>query len=205
MIGIIDYGMGNLASVENAMHFLGLDCAIVTQPDDVTDYDRLVLPGVGAFGKAMQHLTANGMHEAIKDFAANRGRPLLGICLGMQLLLSESVEYGTHAGLGLVPGRVKSLAELATDVSVPNIGWSRIERREHSRLLHGIGEDGLCFYFVHSYCCTVDDRDVVTGQLDHGVKFDVVIEKDNIFGCQFHPEKSQESGLHLLRNFATAT
>ncbi len=205
MIGIIDYGMGNLASVENALHFLGLDCAFVTQPEAVADYDRVILPGVGAFGKAMQHLTANGMNEAVTDFAANRGRPLLGICLGMQLLLSGSVEYGTHEGLDLVTGKVESLSELTVDVSVPNIGWSRIERSGQSKLLDGIAEDGLCFYFIHSYCCAVADRATVTGRLDYGVKFDVVIEKNNIFGCQFHPEKSQESGLRLLRNFTVAT
>lgn len=201
MIGIVDYGVGNLASVRNALDYLGIENILVSTPSQFDQVQRLILPGVGAFGQAMEQLNSTGMAEALKGYA-DSGRPLLGICLGMQLLLSSSSEMGNHAGLNLVEGTVLRLAENDSSLRVPNIGWCRVRRNGESRLLHGIEDENLCFYFVHSYYCRLKSEIHAVGMLDYGTECHVVFESDNLYGCQFHPEKSQKSGLSLLKNFA---
>jgi glutamine amidotransferase len=201
MIAIIDYTMGNLASVGNALHAIGTRSRVVSDPDDLLSFDKAILPGVGAFGDAMRHLNNSGMADAIRHFVKADGKSVLGICLGMQLLFEESSEFGTHAGLGLVEGRVLSLQEHVSALNVPNTGWCRIERHGRSRLTRGIEDEDLCFYFVHSFFCRAADRQAVTGVLHYGTPCDVIVEQDNVYACQFHPEKSQAPGLSILRNF----
>lgn len=202
MIGIIDYGMGNLASVSNALNSIGVASTIVSDPESLLKQDKAILPGVGAFGDAMSTLDSSGLSDAIRQFALTDGKPFMGICLGMQLMYEESCEFGTHKGLGLVEGQVLSLAEHTQDLFVPNIGWCQTNRHGTSRLVQELTEQELCFYFVHSYFCKANDRDIVTLSLDYGTVCDATIEKDNIFACQFHPEKSQASGISILKNFS---
>jgi len=200
-VGIIDYGMGNLASVGNALDFMGVENAIVSDPDKLCFFDKLILPGVGAFGQAMERLTDTGLAAAIRQYVLTESRPLLGICLGMQLLLSKSCEHGEFAGLDIVEGEVKELERGVERLPVPNIGWSPIRKISEATLLGGIEDEDLCFYFVHSYYCNVADRSRVIGVLGYGITIDVVLDAGNVFGCQFHPEKSQRSGLKVLTNF----
>jgi len=200
VIGIVDYGSGNLASVRNALDYLDIPNDIIANPDTISHCDRLLLPGVGAFGQAMEQLRATGMQEAVLAFA-DSGKPLLGICLGMQLLFSQSHELGVHEGLGLIPGEVRPLAGATTELNVPNIGWCKIEGTPDSLLLNSIPDEERCYYFVHSFYCKSNDRQAVTGTLEYGTSCDVVVESGNVFGCQFHPEKSQKAGLAILQNF----
>lgn len=202
-IAIVDYGCGNLTSVHNAFKYLGYACRIESNSDRLMDYSHLVIPGVGAFGWAMQQLRDSGMAEAIVGFSGT-GKPMLGICLGMQLLLSSSVEHGRHDGLNIIRGDVLSLASCAQGVRIPNIGWCKVNRKEGSVLLRGIESKELCFYFVHSYFCKLHDAKNVYGTLNYGTLCDVIVESGNVFGCQFHPEKSQSSGLAILKNFVEA-
>lgn len=202
MIGIIDYGMGNLASVQNALNAIGCESHIISDPKGLKSADKAILPGVGAFGDAMSRLNENGMSDAIKQFTQIDRKPFLGICLGMQLLFDGSQEFGTWEGLGLVPGNVLPLAEYTTNLSIPNIGWSQIQRPKESILTRGLTDEALCYYFVHSFFCQSNKREQVTGTLEYGVTCDVIVEADNIFACQFHPEKSQSSGIRILKNFS---
>lgn len=201
MLGIINYGMGNLASVQNALEYLQIPNRLISEPKEVCMCDRAILPGVGAFGEAMYKITKSGYIMELQEFAIIKQRPVLGICLGMQLLLDSSTEYGNFSGLGLIAGSVRSLADEIQNLPIPHVGWNDVTVTAESRLLDGIAESSRNFYFVHSYYCKVTERSVVTGQVSYGVNFDVMIEKGNIFGVQFHPEKSQKSGLELLRNF----
>ncbi|MEF2230681.1 MAG: imidazole glycerol phosphate synthase subunit HisH [Pseudodesulfovibrio sp.] len=201
MIGIIDYGMGNLASVRNALESLGAECRIVATPEALAEVDKAILPGVGAFGDAMRSLDGSGLSEAIREFALEWKRPFLGICLGMQLVLDESFEFGRHIGLGLVPGVVLPLDDYVGNLRVPNIGWCPTARVGRSLLTRGLEDRELCFYFVHSFFCRLEDRGKVTCVLHYGTECDVIVESDNVFACQFHPEKSQASGLKILSNF----
>lgn len=202
MIGIINYGMGNLASVQNSLDFLGVDCAVFDDPAQIGQYDKLILPGVGAFGLAMENLNHSGFSDAIRARINENNTPLLGICLGMQLLLEESSEHGTHIGLGLIKGKVKSLAEKVSDVPIPHMGWNTLIPQKESVLLAGYPKEELIYYFVHGYYCEADDRSAVAATAEYGFAFDAVYEHGSLFGAQFHPEKSQRSGLHLLQNFA---
>jgi len=201
-IAIIDYGMGNLTSVQNALVFLGLDATRVQDAREIKNHDKLILPGVGAFGHAMKNLESSGMKEALTEEVLNHKKPLLGLCLGMQLLFESSNEHGTHAGFGWIKGHVKNLADLVSGIPVPHVGWNDVEAAPGSMLLKNIPQAQNVYYFVHSYACFSEERDTVKGTVSYGTTFDVVVEKENIYGCQFHPEKSQKSGLQILQNFA---
>lgn len=201
MIGIVNYNMGNLASVINAFNKLGIQAQIESNPDNLARYDKLLLPGVGAFGDAMEHLKSNGMDEAIKDFARS-GKPLLGICLGMQLLFESSQEFGSHEGLGLIDGEIVKFDESKFDhkLKIPHMGWNEIFTEKNSPLFTDMDKD-FYLYFVHSYHAVCDDRYAI-GKTHYGYEFVSAVQKENIYGIQPHPEKSHENGLKILVNFA---
>ncbi len=203
MIGIINYGMGNLQSVKNSLDFLGIPNIFVNKPQEIDQCDKIILPGVGAFGSAMEKLDKLGFSKTIRD-SARRKKPILGICLGMQLLFEESEEYGFHSGLGLIKGQVLPLKKEVKKIPVPHVGWNNIHKNKDSVLLQDIKDDS-CFYFVHSFYCQPNDKSITIAGTDYGIKFTVAIEKGNVFGCQFHPEKSQAYGLKLLKNFQELT
>jgi glutamine amidotransferase len=200
MIAVVDYNMGNLRSVENAFLKIGEKVTIVSKPEEISNYDKLILPGVGAFGDAMEHLTQNGMDKAIKEFAKS-GKPLLGICLGMQLLLESSDEFGDHEGLGLIPGIVRKFdtSRFKTPLKVPHMGWNELFVKKQSALFNGL-EDEIYLYFVHSYHAICEEQYTI-GETEYGYSFASAINKDNIYGFQPHPEKSHENGLKILKNF----
>lgn len=199
-VAIIDYGVGNLRSVEKA--FAATHCeAVVSDAERVLrDAERLVLPGVGAFGACMRELEARGFDRVVRERVAE-GTPLLGVCVGMQMLFEESEEFGLRPGLGLLRGRVRRFAQ---DLHVPQVGWNQVRRKKTNThpLLKNI-EDNSFFYFVHSFYCEPADDAVVVGETDYGVNYASVVGKENVCGVQFHPEKSQSAGLQLLQNFAT--
>lgn len=197
-IGIVDYGMGNLRSMANALDEVGARSEIVADPAALDSYDKLVLPGVGAFGRAMANLSALGMDAALTEYARS-GRQVLGVCLGMQLMADSSEESEPAAGLGWVPGRVVALQPRA-GVKVPHMGWNSLRIVRDHPAIRGI-ENGSDAYFVHSYhvVCT-DERNVVANS-EHGVPFTAILAHDNLVGMQFHPEKSQAIGLTLIGNF----
>lgn len=200
MIGIIDYNMGNLRSVENALNKIGSSVDIVSDPDKLASYDKIILPGVGAFKDAMEHLSSNGMKESIKEFSKS-GKPLLGICLGMQLLLESSEEFGHTKGLGLIEGKVVEFDKSKFDhrLKVPHMGWNELFVQRDSKLFKDMKRE-IYLYFVHSFHATCPDEFAV-GKSFYGYDFVSAVEKDNIFGFQPHPEKSHENGLKILKNF----
>jgi imidazole glycerol-phosphate synthase subunit HisH len=198
VIGVIDYGMGNLRSVLNAVEHLGGDAVLVSSPADADQAEKLILPGVGAFGVGMQNLDRLGFAEALPHLARS-GRPLLGICLGMQLLASTGTEHGRHDGLGLVPGLVERI-DVDGDLRIPHVGWNAIDSRRESALFEGLSQEPT-FYFVHSYELRPDDPEALTATTDYGGEVTACVQADGIFGVQFHPEKSQADGLRLLENF----
>ncbi len=196
MIGIIDYGMGNLRSVEKAFEAVGHSVRIIRTPQAIADSDKLVLPGVGAFGRAMENLCQMDLLEPLRK-AVGEGKPLLGVCLGMQLLFQQSEEHGLHEGLGVVAGRVR---KLPPEVKVPHIGWNQVSVTRDDPLLQGI-PDNTFFYFVQSYVVEPQDQEKVIGTTDYGVTFAAIVGWENVYGVQFHPEKSQDAGLRMLKNF----
>jgi glutamine amidotransferase len=200
MIGIVDYNMGNLASVINAFTKVGADAKVESDPAKLSDYDKLILPGVGAFGDAMEHLKANGMDSAIIEYA-NSGKALLGICLGMQLLFDSSEEFGSTDGLGLIEGRVIAFDEKRFDhpLKVPHMGWNEMFVESDISLFDGMNSD-FYLYFVHSYHAVCDDRYTI-GKTYYGYEFTSAVKKDNIYGIQPHPEKSHQNGLKIIENF----
>ncbi len=206
MIAIVDYKMGNLGSVFNAFAKVGAKAELVSDPDKLSAYDRVTLPGVGAFPDAMRHLEESGMSEAIKTFAKS-GKPLMGTCLGMQLLLGESEEFGTHAGLGLIPGKVVAFDESAFDHKrkVPHMGWNEMFQMKNEELgmrneLFANLPDDFYLYFVHSFHA-VCDNEYVIGKTYYGYEFVSAVQRDNIYGIQPHPEKSHDIGLKIIENF----
>ncbi|SFV54873.1 Imidazole glycerol phosphate synthase amidotransferase subunit [hydrothermal vent metagenome] len=201
MIGIVDYNMGNLASVINAFQSIGADATIESDPDRLKDYDKLILPGVGAFGDAMEHLQSNGMDSAIKEYAS-LDRPLLGICLGMQLLFDSSEEFGDSRGLGLIDGEVVAFDESQFDhkLKVPHMGWNELFVQRKTPIFQGLDSD-FYLYFVHSFHAKCDDRYAI-GKTHYGYEFTSAVQKDNIYGIQPHPEKSHKNGLKIIENFA---
>ena len=198
MIVIIDYGMGNLGSVQNALHHLGYQSICSADRKTIMQAEKVILPGVGAFGDAMRSLEKNGLDQTVKEII-KAGIPFLGICLGLQLLFSVSEENGCHQGLDLVPGRVVRF-DLPAKYKVPHIGWNQININPDSRLLQGI-QNHTHFYFVHSYCGQPQDPGWVVAECDYGRPFCGALEKDNAFATQFHPEKSGYWGLKVLKNF----
>lgn len=196
MITIIDYGMGNLRSVQKGFEKVGFNAKITSNPEEVIAAPAVVLPGVGAFKDAMDNLKETQMIDAIKE-VVKKGKPFLGICLGLQLLFSESEEWGIHKGLDIVEGRVTRLPE---GVKIPHMGWNEIEMVNESPIMKGI-DSGSHFYFVHSYYVEPVNPKVVTCQTEYGIKYTSIIKQDNVFGIQFHPEKSSTLGLKILKNF----
>ena len=199
MIAIIDYGMGNLRSVQKGFERVGHQAVVTSDPAMVDAADKVVLPGVGAFEDAIAELRRQKMVEPVLR-AIDSGRPFLGICLGLQLLFDESFENGRHQGLGVLPGKVVRF-ELPDEYAIPHMGWNGLLIRKKSPILAGI-EEGTQIYFVHSYYVVPDDPGVVATETDYGGPFCSMIWRDNIFATQFHPEKSQAEGLKILRNFA---
>lgn len=199
MIAIIDYGMGNLASVNNAFLKLGYETVTTSAQEAILAADKVVLPGVGAFADAIANLRQAGLDMTIQSLV-ERETPLLGICLGLQLLFSVSYENGVHQGLGIIPGQVEKF-RLPPQYKVPQMGWNSISVNPRSRLLAGI-PSGSYFYFVHSYYVVPEDESVVAARTEYGIDFVSAIEKGALFATQFHPEKSSELGLKVLRNFA---
>ena len=197
-IGIVDYGMGNLRSMANALEEVGARPEMVTDPATLDSYDKLVLPGVGAFGRAMANLSARGMDRALTEYARS-GRPVLGVCLGMQLMAEASEESESVAGLGWVPGRVVAF-QPKEGVKVPHMGWNSLQIVQDHPAIRGI-EDGSDAYFVHSYHFVCADERNVVANSEHGVPFTAILAHDNLVGMQFHPEKSQAVGLTLIGNF----
>jgi glutamine amidotransferase len=199
MIQIVDYGMGNLRSVQKAFERLSVPAQICTRPEDLKDCERLVLPGVGAFRDAIAELRRQEFVDPIKAHIAAE-KPFLGICLGLQLLFDVSYEDGTWEGLGVVAGEVVRFPDSA-GLKVPHIGWNRVEPARDCALLAGIPRDSY-FYFVHSYYVVPRDESLIAGQTEYGQKFTSVLQRGRTFATQFHPEKSQQFGLRLLKNFA---
>ena len=199
MIAIIDYGMGNLRSVQKGFEKVGHAATITNQPEVIAQADKVVLPGVGAFEDAIAELRRLGLDQPIRE-VIDRGRPFLGICLGMQLLFETSHENGRHQGLGVVPGEVVRF-DLPAEFKVPHMGWNQLAIRRAAPLLNGL-EDGTHVYFVHSYYVVPSQTEVIAAETPYEAPFTSVIWRDNLFATQFHPEKSQAKGLRMLRNFA---
>lgn len=199
MVGIIDYGVGNLFSVCSSLDRIGESARIVKTEKEIESSDRIILPGVGAFGDAASKLRASGLDKVIIREAEN-GKPLMGICLGMQLLFDKSYEYGEHEGLGLIPGNVVAFeGKIPSDLKIPHIGWNALQFKSNSPLFKYIN-DGDFVYFVHSYFATDCLKNTIA-TAEYGIDVTAAVEKDNIFGCQFHPEKSGDVGLKILKGF----
>lgn len=200
MIAIVDYNMGNLASVKNAFSLLGEEVSVESDPQKLGQYDKIILPGVGAYGDAMEHLKVNGMDEAVKEYA-NSGKYMLGICLGMQLLFESSEEFGSNEGLGLIKGRVVAFDQkkFSHELKIPHMGWNRMFTKEHP-LFKGMDQEHY-LYFVHSFHAQCDDERNIIGETEYGYRFTSSVQKDNILGIQPHPEKSHKNGLAILKNF----
>ena len=194
---IIDYGVGNLRSVEKAFAATGCDALISGDEETLRTAQRLVLPGVGAFGACMKALKERGFDRLVLE-KAREGTPLLGVCVGMQMLFEESDEFGSTAGLGLLKGSVR---RFGNELVVPQVGWNRIHQKQQHGLFAGI-EDGSFCYFVHSFYCEPAATDLSIGETEYGVRYASVVARDNVCGVQFHPEKSQDVGLRMLKNFA---
>ena len=200
MIAIVDYGVGNLFSLEQSFKAIGQEVTVTADPEVLRKADKILLPGVGAFGDAAEKLRATGLDQVVTE-EANRGKPLMGICLGMQLLFEEGHEYGVHKGLGLIPGKVVPMAGVIPgDLKIPHMGWNGLKFRKESPLFSHI-QNGDCVYFVHSYYAAECD-DAVIATAEYGAQLTAAVQKDNVFGCQFHPEKSGTVGLNILRAFA---
>ena len=196
MIAIIDYGAGNIFSVKNALDHLGLENALVSDEKSVRDADAVILPGVGAFPAAMNKLNESGLVDVIKEEASKK--PFLGICLGMQVIFSKGYEFGETDGLGLIEGSVIKMDE--PDLIIPHMGWNSITVNKNSRILKNIGSEPYV-YFVHSYYVNAEDESIISAYTEYGQKLDIAVEKDNVFATQFHPEKSGETGMTILKNF----
>jgi glutamine amidotransferase len=199
VIAIIDYGVGNLRSVEKAFAAMGCDAVVSDDEKLLREAERLVLPGVGAFASCMRSLRERGFESLVRERAA-AGTPLLGICVGMQMLFDVSDEFGITEGLGLLPGRVR---RFETELVVPQVGWNRIHQKRKHALFEGVEEGSFC-YFVHSFYCEPANPALTIGETEYGVRYASVVAHNNICGVQFHPEKSQQIGLRMLKNFCAS-
>ena len=198
MIAILDYGMGNLRSVQKALEFLAVPCFITDTPSALSTADHIILPGVGAFSDAMTRIRALHLDRAILS-AADAGVPILGICLGMQMLFQHSEENGFYDGLGLFPGTITKFRDAG--LKIPHMGWNSLELENDGRLFRGLGEEPYV-YFVHSYYLQAEDEEIVKATTQYSTCIHASVEKGNVFACQFHPEKSSRWGLKILENFA---
>ena len=199
MIGIIDYDAGNLRSVEKALRYLGKETIVTRDPEQIRKTDKVILPGVGAFGDAMKKLQEYHLDTLIREIA-DSGKPLLGICLGLQLLFEESEESPGVKGLGVLEGKIRRIPE-GEGLKVPHIGWNSLHLEHNGRLFRNIPENSYV-YFVHSYYLEAKAPEIVKASTEYGVHIHASVEKNNLFACQFHPEKSSETGLQILKNFA---
>ena len=197
-IAIIDYQMGNLRSVQKAIEHVGGNAIVTSDPNVIANAEKVILPGVGAFGDAMRELSSRGLVDAIHAYLRTE-RPFFGICLGAQLLFDQGFEGGEHAGLGVIPGQVVRFS-LPAQYKVPHMGWNRVTATSRTSMLDNIAEDAH-FYFVHSYYCVPTSADDIWLESDYGGRFCAAIRREQIFATQFHPEKSQRDGLQLLKNF----
>ena len=199
MVAIIDYGVGNLFSLQSSFAAIGQEAVVTADPAVIRGADKVLLPGVGAFRDAADKLRKSGMDAVVKDEAA-RGKPLLGVCLGMQMLFDKSYEYGEHEGLGLIHGSVRPIADvIPQDLKIPHIGWNALHFTRQTPLFGRI-HDGDCVYFVHSYYAA-DCADSVVATTEYGAELTAAVARGNVYGCQFHPEKSGGVGLAILKAF----
>lgn len=200
MVVVVDYGICNVRSVVKALELVGATVRVSSAPRDLEEAERIVLPGVGAFEHGMTNLAARGLIDPLADQVLGKGKPFLGICLGMQLLARTSHEFGVHEGLGWLPATVKAFALEEKGLKVPHIGWTEVSLDRAGPLFAGVSKTPS-FYFVHSYHMVCDTSDLVAASAEYGVRFTAAVQRDNIFATQFHPEKSQDDGLRLLENF----
>ncbi len=201
MIGILDYGVGNLYSLTCSLRAVGADAVVTADPQRIAAADKLILPGVGAFGDAIARLRESGLDAVLKKEAA-AGKPILGICLGMQLLFERSFEYGEHEGLGLVPGEIRPIADVIDkDLKIPHIGWNGLHFKGEKHPLFRYLKEGDCVYFVHSYYGTSCAESTIA-EAEYSAPLTAAVARGNVMGCQFHPEKSGPAGLSILRAFA---
>ncbi|MBQ8868679.1 MAG: imidazole glycerol phosphate synthase subunit HisH [Oscillospiraceae bacterium] len=199
MVAIIDYGVGNLFSLKSSLDFLGVESVVTDDKELLASADRIILPGVGAFGDAAKKLQKSGLADFIKQ-QAKEGKHLLGICLGMQLLFDKSYEYGEHEGLGLISGEIRPISEvIPADLKIPHIGWNALDFTKENPLFKYIN-NGDHVYFVHSFYGANCEKSVIATS-EYGAPLTAAVAKDNVFGCQFHPEKSGKVGLNILRAF----
>ena len=198
MITVVDYGMGNLRSVAKALEKVGLDAKISSNPEDIKNSKAIVVPGVGAFGDAVHNLKRLNLFNEIKNHI-EKGKPYLGICLGLQLLFEYGYEFGSHRGLGVFKGKVVRFEE-KEGYKIPHMGWNQIHKKKESKMFSGIDE-GEFFYFVHSFYAIPEEKSIISSTTDYITDFCSAVEKDNVWAVQFHPEKSQKVGLKLLSNF----
>lgn len=202
MISIVDYGLGNLRSVQKGLEKVGHSAVITSDPAEVIKSDRIILPGVGASGDAVRAIRERGLEAPLKEFIGT-GKPFLGVCLGLQLLFETSFEDGEHQGLGVLPGQVVRF-EVPSELKVPHMGWNQVAFAQRPPIFDGVSE-GEYFYFVHSYHVSTPNRSIVATETDYGGSFVSSVWRDNLFATQFHPEKSQSAGLRVLKNFAELT
>ena len=200
MIAIVDYGVGNLFSLKSSLAFIGADAVVTSDEEILRSADKIILPGVGAFGDAANKLRECGLDKVVKEEAA-KGKPIMGICLGMQLLLEKGFEYGEHEGLGLIKGEIRTISDvIPKGLKVPHIGWNALYFGENKHPLFKYLNEGDCVYFVHSYYGAKCEESVIA-KAEYGAMLTAAVAKDNVMGCQFHPEKSGEVGLNILRAF----
>ena len=200
MVGIVDYGVGNLFSLRSSLVAIGADAFVSSDPEELKKADRILLPGVGAFGDAAEKLRNSGLADFIKEEVKN-GKPLLGICLGMQLLFEKSFEYGEHEGLGLIEGEIRPIADvIPADYKIPHIGWNALHFEKNNCPLFRYLSEGDHVYFVHSYYAA-NCKDALVASAEYGAPLTAAVAHKNVFGCQFHPEKSGKVGLNILRAF----
>ena len=199
MIRIIDYGVGNLFSLRSSLRAIGIDADYTGNPEEIRKADKLILPGVGAFRDAREALRSTGLDRVVQE-EAGKGKPLMGICLGMQMLFDRSYEYGEYEGLGLIPGEIVPMeGRIPKDLPIPHIGWNELMLKQPSPLMKNTA-NGDYVYFVHSYYAETP-AEYVIATTDYGVEMTAAVQKDNVYGCQFHPEKSSEVGLSILKAF----
>lgn len=199
MIAIIDYDAGNIKSVEKALLMLGEEACITRDKEVLLNADKVILPGVGAFGNAMEKIHEYGLYEVIWEIV-RKGTPFPGICLGLQLLFEESEESPGVKGLGILPGKILRIPDNNSSLKIPQIGWNSLSFLNKGKLFEGL-EEGCYVYFVHSYYLKAEEKDIVTAATEYGTTIHASVEKDNVFACQFHPEKSSAVGLKILENF----
>ncbi len=199
-VGIVNYGMGNLGSVRRAFEEIGAEPVIANHPSSLYEVDRVLLPGVGAYAEGMAHLSHGGWIDVLNDVVVTKGKPLLGICLGMQMLATTGHEGGVTQGLGMIPGQVRRLDDLGCMLRIPHVGWNEVRYYKDNVLLEGV-PDASDFYFVHSYAFVPQADENLVATVPYGIDIAALVRRGHVFGCQFHPEKSSKAGRPLLKNF----